>query len=112
MNPFLECQLFNKAKKLIKRKARNLTAFQQILLNEEFIDAVSALDDVEESFEDVLIFDISPNYQNYEGTFASEISDLEDLKCDVMGDFEMKIADCHEMSSNESMQMLEEMIEK
>lgn len=112
MNPFLECQLFNKAKKLIRARIRNLTAFQKNLLCEEFIDAISPVDDLEESFEDILIFDISSNFRNYEGSLRNEISDLEGLKSDVLSEIEMRISDCNELTDEESLEMLTEMIAK
>jgi hypothetical protein len=112
MNPFLECQLLNKARKFIRRRTRNFTAFQKILLSEEFIDAVSAIDDLEESFEDLIIFDISPNFRNYENTLSNEMSDLEELKNEILNDLEIKISDCNEMTAEESLKMLDEMIPK
>lgn len=112
MNPLLEFQLFTKAKKLIRRRIRNFTAFQNFLLNEEFIEAISTIDDLEESFEDILIFDVSTNFRNYEESLSNEMRDLEDLKNDVVVDMEMRICDCRELTDEESLEMLEEMVEK
>lgn len=112
MSLILECQLFSKAKKLIKRKIRNFASFQNALLNEEFIDAICAIDDLEESFEDILIFDISPNYRHYEESLIGEISDLEELKSEVINNVELLISDYHELDADISFAVFEEMIDK
>ena len=112
MSLILECQLFNKAKKLIKRKIRNFASFQNALLNEEFIDAICAIDDLEESFEDILIFDISPNYRHYEESLRGDISDLEELKSEVISNVELLISDYHELDADISFAVFEEMIDK
>lgn len=112
MNPFLEGQLLNKAKKLIRRKSKNFKAFQKILLCEEFIDVISAMDDLEESFEDILIFDISPNFHNYEDSLRNEINDIEKLKNEVLKEIEMKIADYQDINQEESLELLNELIIK
>lgn len=112
MSLILECQLFSKAKKLIKRKSRNFAAFQNVLVNEEFIDAICAMDDLEESFEDILIFDISPNYRHYEESLMGEISDMEDLKDEVIHNVEKMISDYQEMNGDDSLNAIKKMIDK
>lgn len=112
MSLILECQLFSKAKKLIKRKARNLTAIQNLLVNDEFIDAFCAIDDLEESFEDILIFDISPNYRHYEESLMGEISDLEGLKNEVINNVEIMISDYQELDGDSSLNVIKEVIDK
>lgn len=112
MHSLLECQLYSKAKKLIRRKIRNFTAFQNILMNEEFIDAIQSIDDLEESFVDILIFDISSNFKIYEESLIGELGDLEEMKNEVIGDIESSIGDIKEMDDEESLIYLEELIEK
>lgn len=111
MFSILECQLFNKAKKHIKRKIRNFQAFQRVLINEEVIEAICAIDDIEESFEDILIFDLSPKFQNYEDSLMGEMEDLELLKNDVIKDVESKIAEYQKLDEEESFFVIEELIE-
>lgn len=112
MNSLIECQLFIKAKKLIQRKIRNLTLIQNVLMNEDFFEALSAIDEMEESFADILIFDISRNFHNYKDSLVIEMSDMEEMKNEIIQSLEMRIADCHEMTDNESSATLEEMIER
>lgn len=112
MNPLLECQLYDKAKQLIQRKTRNLTAIQNVLMDEDFFEALLAIEEMEESFADILIFDISCNYQFYKDSLSVEMSDIGEMKNDIIHSFEMRIVGCREMSDNESLATLQEMIER
>lgn len=112
MNPFLECQIFRKIKKLIKRGVRNFTAFQNILMNEDFYDAICAIDDLEENLSDILIFDVHASYSNHEMSMLGEISELEEMKNDLLNELEMKIAYYREFDDEDSLLELKEMTEK
>ncbi|XP_070507426.1 putative leucine-rich repeat-containing protein DDB_G0290503 [Chironomus tepperi] len=107
----LECQIFRKTRKLVRRKHATIQEFQNLLLEDEYLSLIAAIEEQEEDLNDVLIFSEGENHKFYQISVYKEIDDLEDFKKRVVNNYEYKIIKYGELSQEEAVLELEEFIE-
>lgn len=106
-----ECQIFQKAKKLVKRKHAAVREFQNLLLEDEYMDLIAAIEQHEEDLSDVLIFSPRESRKFYQDSIFGEIHDLEEFKKRIVSKYEYKIIEYGGMTQEEAFVELEDLIE-
>ena len=107
----LECQILRKTKKLLKRKHDAVRGFQNLLLEDDFVSLIAAIEEQEEDMNDVLIFSEGENHKFYQETILREVRDLEDFKKRIMNNYEYKLVEYGRMTKEEALAELEDFIE-
>lgn len=84
----LQTQYRQKLFKLSANKSRKLREQQNLILEENYLNFVTALERFENFLEDVLVFDSIPNYETYRKYIDEEVQKLNVLKTETMAHLE------------------------
>lgn len=105
-------QLYYKARALIKRKHERIREFQNLILEDQYMNIICMIDEQEENLYDVKLFSTLEEYETYEETVIEEIREIGEFKTRIMNDYECKISVYTDYTDEEAVIELEDFIEE
>lgn len=105
-----EKQILNKTKRLLRRKLKKLRGFENLILDQNFINVIYAIEEVESDLQDLIIFSSCEDLRDIEETAADEVQVVEESKDKVVAELEKSIRFYKSMQAENALRELETMI--